>query len=345
MASITAVELGADICASRAYFRARRRDPRARPPKCSIPRRFRASRRSRSPCGRPAARCSCRGGAAPSCGACPTARIRKDAGVKPLLAPLTAAGFRVERVVSPCNALAALARAEERRAAKASTCWLAINRGGVAIVVVRPGKLLYAHSFVWDSIVGSERQPGAPAAALFARLVPLARDQARDGGSAQARHAGRRGRHLRQSARSPVADDAAHRGARRRGRDARLARGPGREAAGGREARGVGAGDPARLRGRDRARHAPVGPVEEARPVRRTATAPAAAAVAAARARRRLRVVHETPATVAGRVRVGVPRATDNRPASAGQASGASGVRRIRSGECRRRQPSRLRLR
>ena len=41
------------------------------------------------------------------------ARRREPPGraVKPLLAPLTAAGFRVDRVVSPCNALAALARA------------------------------------------------------------------------------------------------------------------------------------------------------------------------------------------------------------------------------------------
>ena len=35
-----------------------------------------------------------------------------------------------------------------------ATCWVAINRAGVAIVVVRPGKQLYAHSFAWDSTVG-----------------------------------------------------------------------------------------------------------------------------------------------------------------------------------------------
>ena len=84
----------------------------------------------------------------------PDGANRRDAAVKPLIEPLTAAGFKVERVVSPCNALAALARLKTSRG-EGSTCWIAINRGGVAIVVVRPGKQLYAHSFAWDSSVGS----------------------------------------------------------------------------------------------------------------------------------------------------------------------------------------------
>jgi hypothetical protein len=79
---------------------------------------------------------------------------RKDLAVQPLLAPLTDAGLKVERVVSPCNALAALARVKSVRG-DGATCWLAINRGGVAIVVVRPGKQLYAYSFAWDSSVGT----------------------------------------------------------------------------------------------------------------------------------------------------------------------------------------------
>ena len=84
----------------------------------------------------------------------PEGANRKDAAVKPLLLPLSDAGFRVERVVSPCNALAALARLKASRR-EGATCWVAINRAGVAIVVVRPGKQLYAHSFVWDSTIGS----------------------------------------------------------------------------------------------------------------------------------------------------------------------------------------------
>jgi hypothetical protein len=84
----------------------------------------------------------------------PDGATRKDAAVTPLLAPLTNAGFKVDGVVSPCNALAALARLKTSRF-EGSTCWLAINRGGVAIVVVRPGKLIYAHSFAWDSTIGA----------------------------------------------------------------------------------------------------------------------------------------------------------------------------------------------
>jgi hypothetical protein len=84
----------------------------------------------------------------------PEGANRNDPVVKPLLEPLTGAGFWIERVVSPCNALSALARVKTARG-EGSTCWLAINRGGVAIVVVRSGAQLYAHSFAWDSSVGA----------------------------------------------------------------------------------------------------------------------------------------------------------------------------------------------
>jgi hypothetical protein len=84
----------------------------------------------------------------------PEGASRTDSAVRPIIQPLTDAGFKVERVVTPCNALAALARRKTSRG-DGSSCWVAINRGGVAIVAVRPGKLLYAHSFVWDSTVGA----------------------------------------------------------------------------------------------------------------------------------------------------------------------------------------------
>ncbi|MEO6236752.1 MAG: hypothetical protein ABIQ52_07100 [Vicinamibacterales bacterium] len=84
----------------------------------------------------------------------PEGANRKDAAVTPLIQPLTDAGFRIDRVVSPCNALAALARLK-RPLGEGSTCWIAINCGGVAIVVVRPGRQIYAHSFAWDSNVGA----------------------------------------------------------------------------------------------------------------------------------------------------------------------------------------------
>ena len=153
MATITAVELGADTCAfARTSVRrgevrlsaAEILDPSAFPGAEAFTLAVRQTRRTlRLP-----RRCRA------VVWGLPEGANRKDAAVTPLLEPLTAAGFRVERVVSPCNALAALARLKTSRG-QGSTCWLAINRGGVAIVVVRPGKQLYAHSFAWDSNVGA----------------------------------------------------------------------------------------------------------------------------------------------------------------------------------------------
>jgi hypothetical protein len=153
MASITAVELGTDTCAfARTSVRrgevqllaAEVLDPAAFPGLDAFTIAVRQTRRSM---GLPR-RCRV------VLWGLPDGANRKDAAVKPLLAPLTNAGFRVDRVVTPCNALAALARLKPSRG-EGATCWLGINRGGVAIVVVRPGKLLYAHAFIWDSQIGA----------------------------------------------------------------------------------------------------------------------------------------------------------------------------------------------
>jgi hypothetical protein len=155
MASITAVELGADICAlARTDVRRRGAEVRLLAAEILDPAAFpgieaftMAVRQTRQ-ANRMPRRCRV------VVWGLPDGANRRDAAVKPLLEPLTGAGFKVERVVSPCNALAALARLKSSRG-EGSTCWIAINRGGVAIVVVRPGKQLYAHSFVWDSQVGA----------------------------------------------------------------------------------------------------------------------------------------------------------------------------------------------
>ena len=68
--------------------------------------------------------------------------------------PLTAAGFEIDRIVSPCDALAALARSRQPRPA-ATMLWLAINRTHVAMVVMQPGRMLYSYFFPWDSTMGS----------------------------------------------------------------------------------------------------------------------------------------------------------------------------------------------
>jgi len=153
MASLTAVELGADICALARtsvaggvvhVSAAETLDPAAFPGGGTFTLALRQSRRKlKLP-----RRCRV------VLWGTPDGATRRDAAVKPLLVPLEGAGFHVERVVSPCNALAALARLKTSRR-ESATCWLAINRGGVAIVVVRPGKQLFSHSFIWDSTVGA----------------------------------------------------------------------------------------------------------------------------------------------------------------------------------------------
>jgi hypothetical protein len=153
LASITAIELGGDFCAL-ARTNVRGTDVAVSAAELLTPTAFpgvdaftAALRKSRRALGL-ARRCRVVLWGLPD-GASPT----NDA-VKAVLAPLTNAGFKAERVVSPCNALAALARVKSPRV-EGATCWLAINRGGVAIVVVRPGKQIYSHSFPWDSTVGA----------------------------------------------------------------------------------------------------------------------------------------------------------------------------------------------
>jgi hypothetical protein len=68
--------------------------------------------------------------------------------------PLADAGFEIERIVSPCDALAALARTRHPRM-DGTILWVAINRSHVAIVVMRPGRLFYSRAFPWDSTVGA----------------------------------------------------------------------------------------------------------------------------------------------------------------------------------------------
>src|SRR5262245_57458315 len=151
MRSITAVEIGADTCAlantsvrgTDLYVAAAETlDPAAFPGIDAFTQALRQARKARKLPRR------CRA----VVWGLPDGATRRDPVVAPLIEPLTRAGFRVARVVTPCNALGALARLRTSRTGGAM-CWLGINRNGVAIVVVRPGKLLYSHSFSWDSNV------------------------------------------------------------------------------------------------------------------------------------------------------------------------------------------------
>ena len=72
-----------------------------------------------------------------------------DPLTRTLVAPLREAGFEVETVVSPAQALALLARRRPRPAGRGGTIWLALNRQAAAIAIVDAGELLYSREFTW----------------------------------------------------------------------------------------------------------------------------------------------------------------------------------------------------
>lgn len=63
--------------------------------------------------------------------------------------PITAAGFRVAKVYTPPQALAALARTRPRPDIGAAVAWMALNTWGAAIAIVRDGELLFARTLDW----------------------------------------------------------------------------------------------------------------------------------------------------------------------------------------------------
>jgi len=83
----------------------------------------------------------------------PDGAAPNDPAVSPQLEPLVSAGFRIDRAVTPCNALSALARVRRPKTENA-VIWLAVDRAGVALIAMRTGELMYSHAFDWDSSVG-----------------------------------------------------------------------------------------------------------------------------------------------------------------------------------------------
>ena len=67
----------------------------------------------------------------------------RDVATRAALRPLISAGFRIDAVMSPPQALAVLA-ADRPRQNGAASVWLAINRHGAAIAIVRGAELLYS---------------------------------------------------------------------------------------------------------------------------------------------------------------------------------------------------------
>jgi hypothetical protein len=68
--------------------------------------------------------------------------------VRPLLRPMIAAGFKIARVLTVPEALAALSRTRPRAHGDA-VAWLVLNTHGAAIAIVRDGTLLYSRTIDW----------------------------------------------------------------------------------------------------------------------------------------------------------------------------------------------------
>jgi hypothetical protein len=62
---------------------------------------------------------------------------------------IEAAGFRIESVLTPPQALARLASLRPRQNSADAVAWLALNVHGVAIAIVRSSELLFARTFRW----------------------------------------------------------------------------------------------------------------------------------------------------------------------------------------------------
>ena len=87
---------------------------------------------------------------------------------------LNAAGFSVERVLTPVDALAAMARARPNGPADGASAWLSLNHQGVALAVVRDGNVLDSRELAWR-IKASEQRVQANLLRRYlyvAQLVP-----------------------------------------------------------------------------------------------------------------------------------------------------------------------------
>lgn len=66
-----------------------------------------------------------------------------------VLRSIEAAGFEIASVLTPPEALQRLAAARQRSTSAEAVAWLALNKGGAAIAIVRGRDLLFSRSFPW----------------------------------------------------------------------------------------------------------------------------------------------------------------------------------------------------
>jgi hypothetical protein len=148
VSSITGIELGPDSCV---LVRARQRDEAA---EVSA---FHQVKRDASPAGDSAVAVTLRAlrkskdfprrARVVAWGVTEPANDAEGSG-RSLVAAVVEAGFRVERVLTPPEALAQIARTRPRGRGVA-TAWLALNVRGAAIAIVRDGTLLFGRTFAW----------------------------------------------------------------------------------------------------------------------------------------------------------------------------------------------------
>jgi hypothetical protein len=72
-----------------------------------------------------------------------------DASTRAAVRPIETAGFRIESVLTPPQALARVAGSRPRQGSSNAVVWLALNMHGVAIAIVRTSELLFARTFAW----------------------------------------------------------------------------------------------------------------------------------------------------------------------------------------------------
>jgi hypothetical protein len=90
---------------------------------------------------------------------------------------IESAGFRIDRILSPPEALARVARQRRRQGAPDATVWTSLNLHGAAIAVVFGGDLLFARTFPWtyDPRVMDSRAVLLQRYSLIAHLGPEVR--------------------------------------------------------------------------------------------------------------------------------------------------------------------------
>jgi hypothetical protein len=98
---------------------------------------------------------------------------RDDPATAAILRPVLAAGFHADAILTPPQALAALA-AGRRPGASGAAAWLAVNVHGAAIAIVRGHELLFARTLEWsyNPVIAGSRAQLLQRYSLVAQLAP-----------------------------------------------------------------------------------------------------------------------------------------------------------------------------